>query len=140
MLLIRLVLLIAAVLAATIWLASADEWWVLVLAATVHLAATIAMVAYTLHYTSAGEWLGPSEEAQLEEAGLVEAETGLPKRRRWNAQRSREYAEEVARRGLVAVPEGWRGPDGAHRVLLVATTVVSPQGASSSALRLDRFR
>ena len=25
------------------------------------------------------------------------------------------------------MPEGWRGPDGAHRVLLVTTTVVSPE-------------
>lgn len=127
MLLVRLALLVAAVVAAAIWLASADEWWVLVLAAVVHFLATVAAVVSVLHYTSAGEWLGPSEEAQLEEAGLVETDTGFPKRGRWNAGRAREYADEVARRGLVAVPEGWRGPEGAHRVLLVATRAVAAE-------------
>jgi hypothetical protein len=125
-LLVRLMVLVAVVVGAVIWLAAADSWWVLVLAALVHLVATVVLVTQLLHYTSAGEWLGPSEEAQLEEAGLVEADTGFPKRQRWNSRQAQEYADEVARRGLVAVPEGWRGPDGAHRVLLLATTVVSP--------------
>jgi hypothetical protein len=75
--------------------------------------------------TSGGEWLGPSEEAQRQDAGLVEPDTGLPSRRRWNARQAGVYGEEVARRGLVAVPDGWRGPDGAHKVLLVTTTVPS---------------
>jgi hypothetical protein len=127
MLIIRFLLLTAAVVAAIIVVALAGEWWLLAVAAAVLLAATAALFTHLMHYTSAAEWLGPSEEAQLQEAGLVESDTGLPKRQRWHAHRARDYAAEVSRRGLVAVPDGWRGPDGAHRVLLVAMTPVSAE-------------
>ena len=80
----------------------------------------------TLHYARTPDWLGPEEE-ELEAAGLVEPETGLPTGRRWNERTAARYAEEVARRGLIAVPEGWRGPEGAHRVLLVTTAPVTPE-------------
>jgi hypothetical protein len=88
---------------------------------------TVAAVLVVLHYTGAPDWLGGSEEEQLESAGLVELESGLPTRRRWNERQARAYAEEVARRGLVAVPEGWRGPEGARRILLVTTVPVSAE-------------
>jgi hypothetical protein len=125
MLIFRFLLLVAAVVAAIILVAVAGEWWMLALAAVVLVAATVALFTHVMHYASAAEWLGPGEEAQLQEAELVESDTGLPKRRRWHARRAREYAQEVSRRGLVAVPDGWRGPDGAHRVLLLAMAPVS---------------
>jgi len=125
MLLVRFMLLIAAVCAAIVLVAAADEWWAVVVAAVVLLVCLFEAVLVVMHYTGRGEWLGPSEQAQLEDADLVESDTGLPKRERWDASRAAGYAEEIARRGLVAVPEGWRGPDGAYRVLLVATVPVS---------------
>jgi hypothetical protein len=124
-LLIRFALLMLTVVAVAVVAVLADVWWLGVLAVLVLVALTIASVFLVLHYTGAPEWLGPGEEAQLESARLVEPETGLPTRRRWNERSAREYAEEVARRGLVAVPEGWRGPEAAHRILLVATAPVS---------------
>jgi hypothetical protein len=127
LLLIRLTLLTAAVVAAVVFVVLVDSWWAVALAAVVLVLATAAAVLWVLHYTSAGDWLAPSDEAQLQDAGLVDSDTGLPKRRRWSALRAGEYAEEVARRGLVAVPEGWRGPDGAHRVLLIATVPVAAE-------------
>jgi hypothetical protein len=125
MLIIRFLMLIATVVAAVIVVTVAGEWWALALAAVVLLVATAALFRLMLRYTSAAEWLGPSEEAQLQDADLVERDTGLPKRLRWHARRAREYAAEVSNRGLVAVPDGWRGPEGAHRVLLVAMSPVS---------------
>jgi hypothetical protein len=125
MLLFRFLLLVATVVAAIVLVAVGGEWWLVVLAAAVLLAATTALFGHLMHYTSAAGWLGPSEEAQLQEAGLVERDTGLPKRLRWRAHRARQYATQLSDRGLVAVPDGWRGPDGAHRVLLVAMTPVS---------------
>jgi hypothetical protein len=125
MLIVRFLSLVAAVVAAIVVVAVAGEWWLLALAAVALLIATAALFIDMRHYTSAAEWLGPSEEAQLQEAGLVESDTGLPKRRRWHAPRAREYAAEVSGRGLLAVPHGWRGPKGAHRVLLVAMAPVS---------------
>jgi hypothetical protein len=122
MLLIRFLLLVATVVAAIVLVAVAGDWWMLALAAAVLVAATVALFMHVMHYLSASGWLGPDEEAQLQEAGLVERETGLPKRLRWRAHRARQYATQ---RGLVAVPDGWRGPDGARRVLLVAMTPVS---------------
>jgi hypothetical protein len=118
-------LLVAAVVAAVLLVAAAGEWWMLALAAAVLVVATVALFTHVMHYASASEWLGPGEEAQLQEAGLVESDTGLPKRRRWHAGRAREYAAEVSRRGLVAVPERWRGPDGTHRVLVLAMAPVT---------------
>jgi hypothetical protein len=56
-------------------------------------------------------------------AGDRAAETSVG----WNERRGREYAEEFTRRGLVAVPEGWRGADGAHRILLVTTVPAAPE-------------
>jgi hypothetical protein len=125
MLILRFLLLVATVVAAIIAVAVAGEWWMLALAAVVLVVATVALFMYVMHYASASEWLGPGEEAQLQEAGLVESDTGLPKRRRWHARRARKHAAELSRRGLVAVPESWRGPDGAHRVLLLAMAPVS---------------
>lgn len=127
MLLIRFLGLILIVVAAAVIAVLADVWWLSVIAVLVLIAMTGAAVLLLLHYTGTPAWLGPGEEAQLERAGLVEPETGMPKRRRWNERRAREYAEEVARRGLVAVPEGWRGPDGAHRILLVTTVPAAPE-------------
>jgi hypothetical protein len=127
MLLFRFLLLAAAVVAAIMLVAAAGEWWMLALAAVVLVVATVALFTHAMRYTSASEWQGPSEEARLQEAGLVERDTGLPKRRRWQARRARKYATELSRRGLVAVPDGWRGPDGAHRVLLVAMTPMSAE-------------
>jgi hypothetical protein len=127
MLLVRFALLMLAVVVAAVVAVLADVWWLSVLAVIVLLVMTAASVAIVLRYTGMPGWLGPSEQAQLEDERLVDQETGLPTRRRWNEAQAREYAEEVARRGLVAVPEGWRGPHGAHRVLLVATAPVSSQ-------------
>lgn len=127
MLLIRFAVLVLAVVAVAVVAAVANVWWLGVLAVIVLVALTIAAVLLVLHYTGMPEWLGPGDEAQLESAGLVEAETGLPKRTRFSGRRARSYAAEVSRRGLVAVPDGWRGPDGAHRVLLVATAPVSAE-------------
>jgi hypothetical protein len=127
MLLIRFLLLVATVVAAIVLVAVGGEWWLVVLAAAVLLAATAALFRHLMHYTSATGWLGPSEEAQLQAAGLVESDTGLPKRQRWRPRRARDSAADVSSRGLVTVPDGWRGPDGAHRVLLVATTPVSAE-------------
>jgi hypothetical protein len=127
MLLIRFLALILIVVAAAVIAVLADVLWLSIIAVLVLIAMTGAAVLLLLHYAGTPDWLGPGEEAKLEQAGLVEPETGLPKRRRWNERRAREYAEEVARRGLVAVPEGWRGPEGAHRILLVTTVPAPPE-------------
>jgi hypothetical protein len=119
--------LVLAVVAAFVLAAVANAWWLDVIAAVVLVALTVASVLLLLHYAGAPDWLGPGEEAELEGAHLVEQETGLPTRRRWNERNAREYAEEVARRGVVAVPGGWRGPDGAHRILLVTTGAISAE-------------
>jgi hypothetical protein len=124
--LIRIVVLVLVVVAAIVVAVAVDTVWIAVLAVVVLIAATAATVLVVLHYAGTPDWLGAEAEAELERAGLVEEETGLPTRRRWNERVAREYADEVARRGLVAVPEGWRGPDGARRVLLVASAPVSP--------------
>jgi hypothetical protein len=127
MLLIRFGVLMLAVVAVAVVAVLADVWWLSVLAVLVLIALTGAAVLLTLHYLGMPDWLGPEQEEELEAAGLVEPETGLPTRRRWNERTAAGYAEEVARRGLVAVPEGWRGPEGAHRILLVTTAPVSPE-------------
>lgn len=127
MLLIRFTILVLAVVATIVVVALADVWWLAVLAAVVLVLMTVAVALLVFHYTGAAGWLGPSEEAQLEDEQLVEFDTGLPTRRRWNERQAGEYAQEVARGGLVAVPEGWRGPKGAHRVLLVAMAPVSAE-------------
>jgi hypothetical protein len=127
MFLIRFGLLMLIVVAAAVVAVLASVWWLSALAVLVLVALTVAAVLLTLHYTGSPEWLGADAEAQLERADLVEPETGLPKRRRWNERVADAYAEEVARRGLVAVPEGWRGPEGTHRVLLVTTAPVGPE-------------
>jgi hypothetical protein len=125
MLLIRFLVLILVVVAVAVVAAIVNTWWIAVIAIVVLVAMTVATVLLVLHYTGAPDWLGPDENAQLESGGLVADETGLPTRRRWNDRQARAYAADVARRGLVAVPDGWRGPDGAHRVLLVTTEPVS---------------
>jgi hypothetical protein len=121
------------VVAAAVVAIVADVWWLAVLAVVLLVLLTIATVMLVLHYAGMPEWLGGEEEAQLEAAGLVEPESGLPKRARFSRARAEEYAQEVSRRGLVAVPEGWRGPEGAHRVLVVATAPF-PLGALTDAL------
>lgn len=125
MLILRFLLLVLAVVAVAVVAAVADTLWLAIVAVVVLIALTTGAVLLTLHYLGAPDWLGAGEEAELEQAGLVEAESGLPTRRRWNERQARAYAEEVARRGLVAVPEGWRGPAGAHPVLLVTTTPIA---------------
>jgi hypothetical protein len=125
MLMLRFLVLVLAVVAVAVVAAVTDAVWLAAVAVAVLVALTVAAVLLILHYLGAPDWLGGSEEAQLESAGLVEPESGLPTRRRWNERQAREYAQEVARRGLVAVPEGWRGPDGAHRVLLVTTAPIA---------------
>jgi hypothetical protein len=105
MLLVRFMLLMAAVCAAVGLVAAPDKWWVLALAVVVLLVCLAEAIRVVMHYTGRAEWLGPSEQ-QLEDAGLVEYDTGLPKRGRWDPSRAAGYAAEVARRGLVAVPEG----------------------------------
>jgi hypothetical protein len=127
MLLIRFLLLVLTVVAVAVVAVVVNAWWLEALAVLVLIALTIAAVLLTLHYAGTPEWLGAEDEAELESAELVEPETGLPTRRRWNERDAGRYAEEVARRGLVAVPEGWRGPEGAHRILLVTSAPVSPE-------------
>jgi hypothetical protein len=127
MLLIRFGLLVLAVVAAAVVAFVADVWWLLALALILLIVLTAATVTLVMRYTGTSEWLGADEEADLAAADLVESERGLPKRGRFSARRAAAYAEEVSRRGLVAVPDGWRGPEGAHRVLLVATAPVSAE-------------
>jgi hypothetical protein len=126
-LLIRFAVLMLTVVAAAVVAVLADVWWLHVLAVLLLIALTAAAVLLTLHYAGTPDWLGPEEEQELQDAGLVEPETGLPTRRRWNERTAARYAEEVARRGLVAVPDGWRGPEGAHQILLVTTALVTPE-------------
>jgi hypothetical protein len=125
-LLIRFALLVLAVVAAAVVAFVADAAWLLALALVLLVALTAGTVLLVVHYTGSPEWLGGEDQAELDRAGLVESESGLPKRRRYSERRAEEYAAEVSRRGLVAVPDGWRGPDGAHRVLLIATAPVTP--------------
>lgn len=125
MLILRFLALVLAVVAAAVVAGVTDSVWLTVVALVLLVALSAGAVLLVLHYLGSPDWLGGSEETQLADARLVEAESGLPTRRRWNERQARAYAEEVARRGLVAVPEGWRGPDGAFRVLLVATAPVS---------------
>jgi hypothetical protein len=125
-LLIRFALLVLAVVAAAVVAFVADAAWLLALALVLLVALTAGTVLLVVHYTGSPEWLGGEDQAELDRAGLVESESGLPKRRRYSERRAEEYAAEVSRRGLVAVPDGWRGPDGAHRVLLIATAPVAP--------------
>jgi membrane protein implicated in regulation of membrane protease activity len=98
MLLIRFTGLILAVVAIIVVVALADVWWLAVLAAVVLVLMTVALVLLVFHYTGAPGWLGPTEEAQLQDEQLVEFDTGLPTRRRWNERQAGEYAQEVARR------------------------------------------
>jgi len=127
MLLLRLMALTFIVIAAALVAFALDAAWAVVLAVLILFAALVELFLVMAHYTSASDQEPPSDQIILEEQDLVERETGLPTRRRWNEPQAREYADEVARRGLVAVPDGWRGPEGAHRVLLVTTGTLAPQ-------------
>jgi hypothetical protein len=127
MLLVRFTILVLATVAAAVVAFAVDAVWALALAILVLLALLFEVVILIFHYTSASGVESPDDETMLEDRGLVERDTGLPTRRRWNEPQAREYADEVARRGVVAVPDGWRGPDGAHRVLLVTTGTVAPE-------------
>lgn len=127
MLLVRFLVTLLLMVAAAVFAIVADAWWLVAIALLLLIAATISVVLTVLRYTGGDEWLGPEEEAELTTEHLVEHESGLPIRHRWNDRRTREYAEEVARRGVVAVPDGWRGPDGAHRILLVATEPITAE-------------
>jgi hypothetical protein len=121
MFLIRITATVLIAVGAAILAALVDTPWVTVLAVVIMVAGILASVLVTLHYSRSPEWLGSSEEAQLEEAGLVEAETGLPTRARWHELRGAGDAEGVKTGGLVAVPRAWRAPEGDHRVLLITT-------------------
>ncbi|MFL5780316.1 MAG: hypothetical protein ACJ760_03295 [Thermoleophilaceae bacterium] len=126
MLLIRFMAYVALVVAAIIVVAISNAWWVLVLGVLALLAGLGLLIATLLRYASAADWAGPGEEVELESAGLVEADTGLPKRGRFDASKARDEAREIAEGHLVAVPGGWRGPEAAHRLLLVTTAPLSP--------------
>jgi hypothetical protein len=125
LILLRFAALVLAVVAAAVVAFLVNVWWVTVLAVLVLCALTAVAVLLVLHYTGAPDWLGPSDEAQLEDAGLVEAETGLPSRARWHELQAAHDADQVSRSGLVTVPRAWQGPQGAYRVLLVTTVPVS---------------
>jgi hypothetical protein len=125
MLLIRFAVAVLLVAGAAVLALVADAWWLVLVAILLVIGFTLLTVAAVFRYAGVPEWLGAEDEAELEEAHLVEPETGLPKQERFSSRRAAAYAEEVARRGLVAVPDGWRGPEGAHRVLLVATAPVT---------------
>src|SRR3954447_23294294 len=124
MLLLRILVLLLAMVAAIILAVAANVWWVTLLAVLLLVAVTIAAVISINHMTSAPEWLGGSDEALLEREHLVERETGLPSRSRWRPSRS-GYVHQAG--GLLAVPDGWRGPAGAHRVLLVNSVPVAAE-------------
>lgn len=125
MLLVRFVTALLLAVAVVVAAAVINIGWLIVIALAVLIATTIAVVLMVLRYTSTSEWLGPDQEAELATAHLVHPETGLPVHHRWNARQTREQADDVARHGVVDVPDDWRGPDGAFRVLLVATDPVS---------------
>jgi nucleotide-binding universal stress UspA family protein len=101
--------------------ATLGTWWSVAVAALV----TVALLAQTavliFHYASARENGSAADAELLESAALVEPDTGLPTRRRWNADTARVYANDAADRGSIPVPVDWRGPDGRQRVLLVTT-------------------
>ena len=90
MFLSRFIGLILVVVAAVVIAALVNVWWFTVVTAIVLIVATVTAVLLVLHNVSAPGWLGAAEEAELQDAGLVENETGLPKRRRRNERTARE--------------------------------------------------
>lgn len=127
MLLVRFVLTLLLMVAVAVFAVVVDAWWLVAIALLVLIAVTISVVLMLLRYTSSSEWLGADEEAELATEHLVEHETGLPVRHHWHDRQSREQAADVARHGVVPVPDDWRGPDGAFRVLLVPTEPISAE-------------
>lgn len=125
MLLVRFLLTLLTAVAAAVTAVVVESWWLVAIALMFLIAATASLVITIQHYTATPEWLGDTNEAELQNAGLVEHETGLPTRHRWHARQARGQAEEMAHHGVVAVPEGWSGPEGTHRVLLVTTEPLS---------------
>jgi hypothetical protein len=125
MLLVRFTVLILIAIAAIVAVAILDTWWAVALAALVTLALLAQTAVLLFHYLSAGD--NDPDEDLLEAADLVEGETGLPTRRRWNERVARAYAADIARRGRLAIPERWRGPEGEHNVLLVAADAIDGQ-------------
>lgn len=130
MLLIRFGVLALAAVAAIVALATLGTWWSVAVAALVTLALLAQTAVLIFHYLSASENGSAADAELLESAALVEADTGLPTRRRWNADTARAYANDAADRGTIPVPVDWRGPDGRQRILLVTT----------GPLDVDRFR
>ena len=121
MLLIRFTALTLATVAAIVAVAILDTWWAVAVAILMTLAVTTATVVLVAHYLSASENRSAADTELLQAAALVEDETGLPTRRRWNEYTARVYAENVAEHGTIPVPPNWRGPDAARRILLVTS-------------------
>lgn len=124
MMIVRFVtaLLIAVAFAVAAFVLDADG---LAAVALIALIVTILFVVQmVLRYTGGDEWLGPEAEAELARDRLVEHESGLP------AHPHRRDARVLP--SSADVPDAWQGPDGAHRVLLVATDPVSPDELRSA--------
>jgi hypothetical protein len=134
MLIVRFTVLVLATVAAIVGVALADTWWSVVLATLVTLALLAQTVILIFHFLSASDNRPAAEEEVLEDAALVEAETGLPTRRRWNEHAARVYAERRAERGALPVPAAWRGPDAPRRILLVATAPIDARRFIDEAL------
>ncbi|MGE4429064.1 MAG: hypothetical protein AB7G37_21640 [Solirubrobacteraceae bacterium] len=122
MLLLRFTALLLFMVVVAVVSAVADQAWVTALALLVLIVATLLLVRTIFRYSGASDWLGASEEVDLQRKGLVEAETGLPLQRHWHPNPGGAPATP----GTVEVPAAWRGPDGAHRILLVGTDPVTP--------------
>ncbi|MCK9247829.1 MAG: hypothetical protein M0P31_02480 [Solirubrobacteraceae bacterium] len=118
LLLVRFTALLLGAVAVAVTAAVTEAGWVLVVALLALVVATLLLVRTIFHYAAASDWEGPEAEAELQLHGLVEHETGLPLREDWRPHRTTEVAGEVP------VPAAWRGPEGDHRVLLVATEAV----------------
>lgn len=126
MILTRFITLVLVVVAAIAVAAVTGSWWIMVLALVVLVAALTVAVLLSMHYISATEWLGAAEEARLQDADLVEFETGLPSRGRFRERCARRYADQVARRGVTSAFEPLRGSGGAEQVLLLTTVALTP--------------
>jgi hypothetical protein len=119
MMLVRFLVAVLAAVAFVVLFAVVDAAWAVALALVVLLLSVLFVVQMVARYTGSEEWLGPEAEAELARDHLVEHETGLPARRHRRDRRMLPASFDV--------PPDWQGPDGAHRVLLVATDPVSPE-------------
>lgn len=118
MMIVRFVtaLLIAVAFAVTAFVI--DVWWLDAIALAVLVVTILYVVWMVMRYASSDEWLGPEAEAELARDGLVEHESGLPAHPHRRDRQAQPSSPDV--------PDAWRGPSAAHRVLLVATDPVSP--------------